>query len=86
LKFLDIKIFDALMLSKYIARVFFVTNLAHDLDLRTIFSNVVVKLSTSHMLILFTVADITTELWAIELSMCLELIQSLPDDFTMAII
>jgi hypothetical protein len=38
------------------------------------------------MLILFTVADVTTELGAIELSMGLELIQSLPNNFTMAII
>lgn len=36
------------------------------------------------MLILFTVADVATELGAVELSMRLELIQSLPDDFTMA--
>jgi len=47
---------------------------------------VVVELSTGHMLILFTVADVTTELGAIELSMGLELIQSLPNNFTMAII
>jgi hypothetical protein len=38
------------------------------------------------MLILFTITNIATELGAIELSMCLKLIQSLPDDFTMTII
>ena len=86
MKFLDIKIFDALVLSKYIARIFFVANLTHDLDLGTIFSNVVVELSTSHVLILFTVANVATEFWAIELSMRLEFIQSLPDDFTVPII
>jgi hypothetical protein len=38
------------------------------------------------MLILFAVADVATELGTIELSMRLELIQSLPNDFTIPII
>lgn len=85
LEFLNIEVFDALMVSELGSSIFLVTNLAHHENFGTIVFDMLVKLSSSQVLEFFSVADVAAEFWAVELSMCLELSESLPDDFSSSI-
>ena len=83
---LKIEIFDALMIRKFSAEVLLVTHLTHNENLWTIFLNVLVKLPSGHMLVFFSIAYVTSEFRAVELSMCLELVQGFPNYFTSTIV
>lgn len=80
-QFVNVELLDALMGSEFHSAVFLVTDLAHDLDLRAVSFNMVVKLCSCHMLKLLTIADIAAKLGAVKLSMSLELSKSFPDDY-----
>jgi len=73
------------MVTKLLSGVLFVAHLTHDHNIWTILLDVLVKLSSCHMLILFSVTDIASKLWAIELSVSLELSQRFPDDLSSAV-
>ena len=73
------------MLREIFTRVFFIANLAHDHHLRAITLDVFVQLSTRHMLVLITIANVAAKLRAVELSMNLQLSQGLPNDLSFTI-
>lgn len=64
--------------------ILFIANLTHDKNLRAFTSNMLLELSTCHMLKFFTVANIATEFRAVELSMGLQFTQSFPYDFVVS--
>ena len=70
------------MFSKITSRIFFVADLAHDKNFWAVSLDMIMELGSGHMLELRSVADITSELGAVELSVCLELTEGLPDDLT----
>ena len=80
----DIELLDALVRAEFCSGILFVADLAHHLDLGAVILDVIVKLCSRHVLELLSVADIAPELWAVELSMCLELSKSLPNDLSSA--
>jgi hypothetical protein len=49
------------MVCKFCSGVLFIANLAHNLNLRAIPLNMIVKLSSSQVLEFFSVADVTSE-------------------------
>ena len=80
LQSLNVEVLDALMIVELSSWILLVADLAHDQDLWAISLDMVVKLGSRHVLELRSVTDITAELWAVELSVGLELSESLPDD------
>jgi len=85
LEFFNVEIFNALMISKFSPGVFLIANLAHNKYFRAIILDVIMKLSSCQMLELFPVANITSELRAVELSMSLKFTQSFPYNFSSSI-
>ena len=77
---LDVELLDAVMSLEFDSGILFVAHLAHNFDLRAISLDVVVKLSTGHVLELLSIADIAAKLGALVLGVCLQLSESLPDD------
>lgn len=85
LEFIEVKIFDTLMVSEFSSNVLLVTNLAHYLNFRAISLDVIIELSSGHVLELFSIADITTKFRAAKLSMSLKFSKSLPDNLVFSI-
>jgi hypothetical protein len=81
-KLLNVELFDAVMAVELTSGILFVADLAHDLYLWAISLDVVVELGSGQVLELLSVADVASELGALELSVTLELSKSLPDDLT----
>ena len=77
---IDVELLDALVRSKLSSSILLVTHLAHHLHFWAIFADVIIQLSSCHVLELFPVANITAKLWTGELSMSLELAKGLPND------
>jgi hypothetical protein len=65
--------------------IFFITNLTHYQNFWALNTNMLLELSSGHMLILVSETDITTEFWAIELSMSLKFTKGLPNDFIVSL-
>ena len=85
-KLLDIELLDALVTLELGSGVLLVAHLAHHLHFGAVHLDVVIELGSGHVLELFKVADITTELWAGELGMSLELAKGFPDDLRSSIL
>jgi hypothetical protein len=77
---LDVKLLDAVMALELISSILFVADLAHNLHFWAISLDVIIKLSSCHVLELLSIANVATEFGALVLSMCLELTEGLPDD------
>jgi hypothetical protein len=75
-----VEVLDALVIMEFSSWELFVADLAHDKNFWAVSLDMVMELGSSHVLELGSVADITSELGAVELSMCLELTEGLPDD------
>jgi hypothetical protein len=82
-KLLNVELLDAVVAIELTSGILLIADLAHNLNLWALNLDVVVELGSSQMLELFSVADITTELGALELRMTLELSKSLPDDLAL---
>ena len=74
------------MSSKFSSNVLLVTHLAHDLHFRAILLDVIIELSSGHMLVLFSVANIASKFGAGELGVGLKFSQGLPDDFPSSVL
>lgn len=83
---LDVELLDAVVALKLVSSVLLVAHLAHDLHLWAVSLDVVIQLSSGHVLKLLSVADVTTELWTLVLGMCLEFSKSLPNDLRTSIL
>jgi hypothetical protein len=81
IQLLNVKLFDAVMASKFVSSIVLVAYLAHNFDLWAISLDVIIELSSCQVLILLSIANITAKFRARILSMCLEFSKSLPDDF-----
>lgn len=79
LQLFNVKVLNALMLVELSSGVFLITDLAHNKHFRTVSLDMIMKLRPSHVLELRPVADITSKLWAVKLSVCLKLTEGLPD-------
>jgi len=82
LQLFNVDILDALMLVKLTSRILLIADLAHDKYFWAVSLNVIVELGSRHVLELWPIADITPKLGAVELSVCLELSEGLPDELT----
>ena len=82
LNLFDIEVLDALMSVEFTSWVLLVADLAHDHDFWTVALDVIVELRSGHVLELRSVADVATELRAVELGVSLKFSESLPDDFS----
>jgi hypothetical protein len=60
--------------------ILLVAHLAHHQNLWTLKADMLLELSSGHVLELVSKANVATKLWTVELGMSLELAQSLPDD------
>jgi hypothetical protein len=80
LQLFNIKVLNALMLVELSSWILLVADLAHDKNFWAVSLDMIMELGSGHMLELGSVADITSELGAVELSVCLELTEGLPDD------
>ena len=85
-QFFNVEFLDTLMVCEFCSWIFLVANLTHNWNFRAISFDMIIELSSSQMLILFSVADVTSEFWARVLSMSLEFSKGLPDNFTSTII
>ena len=81
-----VEVLDALMIRKFSPEILFIAYLAHYQNLRTVFLNVFIQLTSSHVLVLLSVANVTTEFRAVKLSMCLQFIKSFPHYFSSSIV
>jgi len=75
-----VEVLDALVIMEFSSWELFIADLAHDKNFWAVSLDMVMELGSSHVLELGSVADITSELGAVELSVCLELTEGLPDD------
>ena len=78
LQLFDIEVFYALVVVKFGSDVLAVANLTHHWDIWTLVLNVVLQLTSGHVLELFPQTDVAAEFRAMELSMHLQIVQSLP--------
>ena len=85
LQLVNIKVFDALMLSEFSSGVFLVTNLTHNHYFWAVSLDMIVQLRSGHMLVLISIANIAAKLWAVELGVGLQLAESLPNDLILSI-
>ena len=85
IKFINIKIFNALMiweLCSYIVSVTYLTSYWH---VWAFCLDMLVKLSSGQILEFFSITNITTKFWTMELSMDLKFSKSFPDNFSFSI-
>jgi len=81
-QFLQVEVFEALVIIKFTSTEFFWTDRALDHDLRTDAFNMLSQLASRQMLILFNIANITAKLGTLViLDMVLEFIDGHPFDF-----
>ena len=73
-KFFQVEILNTLVICEFGPEVILIANLACDENLRAILLNVLIKLASRHMLVLFPVADIASEFGAVELSVGLQFV------------
>ena len=83
-QFFNVKILDALVSVELISCVLSIADLAQDFNFWAFHFDMIVELSSGHMLILIKVANITTKFRAMVLSMCLKLSQGFPNNFLLA--
>ena len=76
----DVEVLDAHVIVEFTSWKLLVADLARDKNFWAVSLDMIIELSSSHVLELRPVADITSELGAVELSVCLELTEGLPDD------
>ena len=73
------------MTSKISSCILLIANLAHNENFWTFISNMLLQLSSCHMLEFRSIADVTAKFRAIKLCMCLQFTQSFPNDWTLSI-
>lgn len=81
----DVEVLDALVIGELASWVLLVADLAHDHHFSAVSLYVVIELCSRHVLVLITIANVATKFGAVELSMCLKLSKSLPDDLVLSI-
>lgn len=74
------------MIVELTSRILLVADLAHNQNFRAVSLYVVIKLRSCHVLELGSIADVTSKLGAIELSVSLKFTEGLPDDDLLSVL
>ena len=82
LQFFNVEVLNALMLVELSSWILFIADLAHYKDFRAVSLDMIMKLGSSHVLKLWSIADIASKLGAVELSVCLQLTEGFPDELS----
>ena len=80
LQLFNIEVLNALVLVELSSWILLVADLAHAKNFWAVSLDMIMELGSSHVLELGSIADITSKLGAVELSVCLEFSEGLPDD------